>query len=192
MFQMRKLLILFAALFVLVAGCDDQSSEQAMVGNADVPDEVVTDFVTEETDSGLVSWTLNAPKANKYNSRKVFVMDKPKIEFFDEFGNLQTTLTSEFGEYYQESREMLAFGNVVVVSVVGDVLETDSLRYVTAVDKIMSDNFVKITRGDEVVITGIGLECDHTLNSVVIKEDFKATIINKDDSDNEQKSELNG
>ena len=189
---MRRLLIIFAAVFVLSAGCDNQSSEQVAIGNADVPDEVITDFVTEETDSGLVSWTLNAPKANKYNSRKVFIMDNPKIEFFDEFGNLQTTLTSEFGEYYQETREMLAFGNVVVVSVAGDVLETDSLRYVTSVDMIRSDNFVKITRGDKVVITGIGLECDHTLNSVHIKEDFKATIINKDDAENAQKSELNG
>ncbi len=189
---MRKLLFIIAAVFILAAGCDDGSSDQAMVGNDDVPDEVVTDFVTEETDSGLVIWTLNAPKANKFNSRKVFMMDKPTIEFFDEFGNLQTTLTSEFGEYYQDSREMLAYGNVVVVSVVGDVLETDSLRYVTSVDKIFSDNFVKITRGDDVVITGIGLECDHTLNSVEIKEDFKATIINSENSENSQKSEING
>ena len=44
----------------------------------------------------------------------------------------------------------------------------------------------------EVVITGIGLECDHTLNAVEIKEDFKATIINDDVPEDAQKSEING
>ena len=189
---MRRFLVVVFAAVVLAAGCGDQTAEQAGVSHEDVPDEVVTDFVTEETDSGLAAWTLTAPLANKFNARKVYLMDKPKIQFFDERGSLQTTLTSDYGEYFQESREMLAYGNVVVVSVVGDVLETDSLRYVTSVDKIYSDNFVKITRGDEVVITGIGMECDHTLNAVEIKKDFKATIINKDDPDNAQKSELNG
>jgi LPS export ABC transporter protein LptC len=189
---MRKIFAVLIAALLLSAGCGDEPTKQTAVSNTDVPDEIVTDFVTEETDSGLVSWTLTAPMANKFNSRKVFLMNEPKIEFFDEFGNLQTTLTSDFGEFYQDSREMLAYGNVVVVSVVGDVLETDSLRYVTAVDKIFSDNFVKITRGNRVLITGIGLECDHTLNAVEIKEDFKATIINENDSENAQRSEING
>jgi LPS export ABC transporter protein LptC len=183
--------VVLAAAVMWIA-CSDQPSEQTAAGNTEVPDEVITDFVTEETDSGLVSWTLTAPLANKFNSRNVFVMDRPKIEFFDELGNLQTTLTSDFGEYFQESREMLAYGDVVVVSVAGDVLETDSLRYVTSIDKIISDNFVKITRGDEAVITGVGLECDHTLNAVEIKEDFQATIIKQDDAEDGQKNDLNG
>jgi len=152
-----------------------------------VPDEVVTDFVTSETDSGRVAWTLTAPNANRFNSRMMLLMETPTIRFFDDFGNLQTTLTAEFGEFYQESRDMLAYGNVVVVSIDGDVLETDSLRYVTAVDKILSDSKVKLTRGND-IITGIGLECDHKLNSVDIKKDVKAIIV--EDGGNEDHSSV--
>jgi LPS export ABC transporter protein LptC len=182
MLRMRRIICVLAAIATLVFGCSDKSPEQLADQSTDVPDEVVSDFRTSETDSGLVAWTLTAPKANRYNARKLFIMDNPTIEFFDEAGNLQTTLTSDFGEYYQDSRDMLAYGNVVVVSVQGDVLETDSLRYVTADDKIVSDSRVKLTRGKD-VLTGIGLECDHRLNSVDIKKDVKAVIIEDENSE---------
>jgi len=181
---LRILAVLLAAMLLGVA-CGEDASEQPSVGNSDVPDEVITDFTTAETDSGRVAWTLNAPKAHKFNNRKVYLMDKPKIEFYDEFGNLQTTLTSDHGEYYQETRDLLAYGNVVVVSVQGDVLETDSLRYVTDVDQIVSDSPVKLTRGKS-VMTGVGLRCDHELNSVDILKDFEATIIEEPVLEGEQ------
>jgi LPS export ABC transporter protein LptC len=160
----------------MVVGCSSDTSQQGSVDNTDVPDEVVTDFTTAETDSGRVAWTLTAPEAHRFNERKVFLMDNPRIEFYDEFGNLQTTLTSDKGQYFEQSRDMLAYGNVVVVSVEGDVLETDSLRYVNADDQIVSDSRVKITRGRNVT-TGIGLRCDHELNSVEILRDVEAVIV---------------
>jgi LPS export ABC transporter protein LptC len=166
----------------LVVGCSGESSQQGTPDNSEVPDEVVTDFTTAETDSGRVAWTLTAPNAYRYNERNIFLMDDPKIEFFDKFGNLQTTLTSDKGEYFQTSRDMLAYGNVIVVSVEGDVLETDSLRYVNADDRIVSDSRVKITRGRNVT-TGVGLRCDHNLNSVEILRDVQAVIIDDEIGD---------
>lgn len=167
--------IVLTALWVVV-GCSGDSSQQGTADSSEVPDEVVTDFTTAETDSGRVAWTLTAPKAFRFNERNVFLMDDPKIEFFDEFGSLQTTLTSDNGEYFQTTRDMLAYGNVVVVSVDGDVLETDSLRYVNEDDQIVSDSRVKITRGRNVT-TGVGLRCDHKLNSVEILKDVEAVIV---------------
>lgn len=171
-----KISAIVAAALSMGFGCSGESSQQGTVDNSDVPDEVVTDFTTAETDSGRVAWTLTAPKAFRFNERKVFLMDDPRIEFFDEFGNLQTTMSSDKGEYFQTSRDMLAYGNVVVVSVEGAVLETDSLRYVNADDRIVSDSRVKITRGRNVT-TGIGLRCNHELNSVEILRDVEAVII---------------
>lgn len=174
--QTHEILAAILVVLVLSFGCSEESTEQIAEQNREVPDEVVTDFTTAETDSGRVSWKLTAPKAFKYISRKVVIMDKPTVEFFDDFGNLQTTLTSDNGEYFESSRDMLAYGNVVVVSIEGDILETDSLRYVNGQDQIVSDSHVKLTRGDD-VMTGIGLRCDHQLNSVEILNDIKATII---------------
>jgi LPS export ABC transporter protein LptC len=106
-------------------------------------------------------------------------MSDPKIEFYDEMGNLQTTLIAQNGEYSLATHDMLAYGNVVAVTFRGEVLETDTLRYLNATDKIVSDSFVKLTRGKD-VLTGIGLECDHTLESVDIKKNVRAMILEED------------
>lgn len=174
-----KIMLAIACAALLAFACAEDEDGNVTSQNREVPDEIVTDFTTEETDSGLVRWKLTAPRANKYNTRKVFLMDSPRIEFFDDLGNLRTTLTSENGEFSQTTRDMLAYGKVVVVSVEGDVLETDSLTWLNGQDKIVSDSFVKLTRGND-VITGIGMECDHNMAFVEIKRDIKARIVDEE------------
>jgi LPS export ABC transporter protein LptC len=169
-----------ASLCVAVAlGCSEKGAKDAPVQGSLLPDETVTEFVTQETDSGRVQWKLAAPRALRYNEKNVFVMDNPRIEFFDDMGNLQTTLTAKNGEYSLLTHDMLAYGDVVATSTKGEVLETDSLRYLNERDKIVSDSFVKLTRGKD-VITGIGMECDHTLDSVDIKRNMRARIVEED------------
>ncbi len=163
---------------ILALACEEERPQTA-TQQIDLPDETVSDFRTQESDSGRVRWTVKAPRANRYNARNIFAMDNPKIEFYDEMGNLQTTLTAKNGEYSLATHDMLAYGDVVAVTYKGEVLETDTLRYLNKEDKIVSDSFVKLTRGKD-VLTGIGLEADHTLESVDIKKDVKARIIEED------------
>jgi LPS export ABC transporter protein LptC len=166
----------------LLSACNEEVPENVTVEEAPVraPDEVFTDFVTLESDSGLAQWRLTAPKAKRYTKEKLIMLDNPVIEFFDKEGTRQTTLISDAGEYSEETRDMLAYGNVKVTSVEGDVLETDSLCWNNEQDKILSNSFVKFTRGRD-VLTGYGLECDPNLNSVDIKRDVKATIVDQAD-----------
>ena len=70
---------------------------------------------------------------------------------------------------------MLAFGNVVVTTTDGKVLETDSLYWNSDSSKIVTECFVRLTEGSDVV-TGYGLECDPDLGTVDIKRDVRATI----------------
>ena len=109
------------------------------------------------------------------------MLQAPNVEFFDKEGKLQTTLTAEHGEYSEDKHDMVAYGNVRVESVEGDVLETDSLFWNNEKDKILSNSFVKLTRGRD-VMTGYGLECDPNLNSVDIKRDVHAKIIDETDA----------
>jgi LPS export ABC transporter protein LptC len=177
---MRRTVSAWAAIVLVAAlGCSEKKAKEVPAQAGQWPDETMTEFVTQQTDSGRVQWKLAAPKATRYNARNVFVLDNPKIEFFDEMGNLQTTLTARNGEYSTLTQDMLAYGNVVATSTKGEVLETDSLRYLTATDKIVSDSHVKLTRGRD-VITGIGMEADHTLDSVDIKRNMRARIVEED------------
>jgi LPS export ABC transporter protein LptC len=177
---MRRGISAWLAIAAAVAlGCSDRKAKETTVPGKQTPDETMTEFVTQETDSGRVQWKLAAPKATRYNARNVFLLENPKIEFFDNMGNLQTTLTAKNGEYSVATHDMLAYGDVVATSTKGEVLETDSLRYLNESDKIVSDSHVKLTRGRD-VITGIGMEADHTLDSVDIKRNMRARIMEDD------------
>lgn len=177
----RRVEILFSlsVAVALIAACSKEAPEKLSVATTQgVPDEEFTDFVTQESDSGMVQWKLTAPKADRFSKRRLILLTNPVIEFYDKEGKPQTTLVSDAGEYSEESRDMLAFGNVVVRSVEGDILETDSLLWDNAIDKIKSNSFVKLTRGND-VLTGWGLECDPNLNSVNIQRDVEALILDE-------------
>jgi len=166
------------ALGLLLAGCAKEPSEDITFDKSRTPDEVFTDFVTQESDSGLTQWKLTALKGNRFKDKKLVVLERPTIVFYDEAGEPRTTLVSEAGEYYENRRDMLAFGHVVVTSVEGDVLETDSLLWDNTQKKILSNSFVKLTRDGD-VITGYGLECKEDLRAVDIKRDVKATVVDE-------------
>jgi len=68
-----------------------------------------------------------------------------------------------------------ALGNVVVTTEEGIKLETASLRWDPQKRKIVTDDFVKITKKKD-VITGYGLEADEELKHFVIKKSVKGKI----------------
>jgi LPS export ABC transporter protein LptC len=163
----------------VASGCSKEPAEDITLGKGRTPDEVFADFITQESDSGLLQWRLTAPKGNRFKEKKLIVLERPTIIFYDEEGRSRTTLVSDSGEYYEENRDMLAFGHVVVTSVEGDVLETDSLLWDNTQKKIFSNSFVRLRRGRD-VITGYGLECKEDLGTVDIKRDVKATVVDEE------------
>jgi LPS export ABC transporter protein LptC len=175
--RLTEFFVLVAAV-ALAAGCSNKTSSDVGFDKGRTPDEVFSDFVTQESDSGLVQWRLTAPEGDRFKDKQLIVLEHPKIVFYDEQGKERTTLTSDAGEYYEDKRDMLAYGNVVVKSVEGDVLETDSLLWDNSQKKILSHSFVKLTRGRD-VITGYGLECKQDLASVEIKRGVKATVVDE-------------
>jgi len=161
---------------VVVLSCtkEEPATTDPLV-TGDLPDETFRDFTTQESDSGLTKWTLSAPTADRFTEERLIILDRPTIEFFDDFGAVQTTLVADSGSYTEDSRDMLAFGNVVVTSTDGKTLETDSLFWNNETGKIVTESFVKLTEGSDVV-TGYGMECNPDLGAVDIKRDVKATI----------------
>jgi LPS export ABC transporter protein LptC len=167
------------AVAVAAAGCAEERTETVVIEKGRTPDEVFADFVTQETDSGLVRWKLTAPRASRFKDKQLVVLDRPTIVFYDQAGAVRTTLVSDAGEYDEAKRDMLAFGHVVVTSVDGDVLETDSLVWDNTQKMILSDSFVKLKRGRD-VITGYGLECRDDLGTVDIKRNVNATVVDEE------------
>ena len=169
------LIALVIALAFFVLSCQGKNKGQGTLATADVPDQEFNDFTTSESDSGLVKWMLKAPVARVYSARKLLVTDTPHIEFFDKQGVLVSVLTSDKGEYNQVTHDLTALGHVVVTSQEGYVLETESLVWVNGPGEIHSEDYVKFTRGND-VLTGYGLRGDPGLRDVEIQRNVKAYL----------------
>lgn len=173
------LILLALCLAAAAVSCQGRDKDKGSIATADVPDQEFSDFTTVESDSALVRWILKSPVARVYSARRLLVTDDPRIEFFDEFGQLASILTSDKGEYNQVTHDLTALGHVVIKSVEGYVLETESLVWVEKLGEIHSEDFVKFTRGAD-ILTGYGLRGDPGLRDVEIKRNVKAYLRDED------------
>lgn len=79
-----------------------------------------------------------------YNSRKrTLLKDSIHVDFFDNQGRHKSVLTAREGMIEHNTRNLVARGNVVVVSDSGIVLETEELKWNNFKQKIISDVEVK-------------------------------------------------
>jgi len=170
-----SLTVLLLGLSAFVFSCQGKDKGQGTIATADAPDQELSDYTTVESDSGLVRWILKAPVARVYNARKLLVTDNPRIEFFDEQGNLTSVLISQKGEYNQVTRDLTALGTVIITSMEGYMLETESLVWVEKLGEMHSEDFVKFTR-DSDVLTGYGLRGDPELKNIEIQRNVKAYV----------------
>jgi LPS export ABC transporter protein LptC len=167
--------VAIVALLAMVLSCESVDNEGRSIGADDIPDQEFSDFTTVESDSGVVKWVLSAPVARVYNASKLLVTDDPRIEFYNEDGSLASVLIAKKGEYNQVTHDLTALGSVVVTSALGYTLETESLIWVETVEEIHTEDFVRFTKGED-VLTGYGFQSDPNLENVEIFRDVKAFL----------------
>lgn len=75
-----------------------------------------------------------------YNKKNETVLkDSIHVDFYNQEGNHNSVLTADEGVVYDQTNNMVARGNVVVVSDSGIVLETKELKWDNQRQKIISD-----------------------------------------------------
>jgi len=185
-------LLICAAIAAAAVSCSQSERPQRSLGTSEMADQEFSDFKTMESDSGQVKWILEAPVARVYNIRKLLVTDDPKITFYDENGEISSVLTADVGEYNQETHDMTALGNVVVTTKEGYTLETESLIMLRELGEIHSEDFVKVTKGND-ILTGYGFQGYPELKNVDIKRDVRAYLRDEEGLiDGEVKKEKKG
>lgn len=170
---------IIAAAIGMALSCGESERPQRSLVTTEMPDQEFTDFTTMESDSGRVKWILKAPVARIYSARRLLVTDSPRISFYDEQGEFSSVLTAEKGEYNQVTHDLTALGNVVITTIEGYVLETESLVWLHDVGEFHSEDFVRVTRGDD-VLTGYGFTGYPELRNVDIKRDVRAYLRDRD------------
>ena len=99
----------------------------------------------------------------------VYLDEGVVVDFYDKNGVDQSHLTSLRGTYHEQSKDVEALDHVVVVSDTGIVLLTESLRWDTHNEKIVSDTNVTFIQGSD-TLYGKGFQSDSNLQNWVILE----------------------
>ncbi|RMH68469.1 MAG: LPS export ABC transporter periplasmic protein LptC [Gemmatimonadetes bacterium] len=171
-------------LFLLVLGitfnsCEPEEIEPPVkapqvTDTTRTPDQILFGFRLKETVLGDIKWEALAQKATIFETDKKVIVDTIQIDFYQE-GALYSTLTADSGLIYQNTNNMEAYGNVVIVTEDDQRLETDRLFWDNTRQKIYSDAFVTVTQGND-VLTGVGFETDPQLKHLEIKKNVNAKI----------------
>lgn len=128
------------------------------------------------SDSSRVKVKINTPVLNRYSGEKPLT-EMPKglhVEFYDELMQVTSTLTANFALRHDNEGLMEARNNVVVVNKKGEKLNTEHLVWNEKTAKIYSDEFVKITTPDKIIL-GDGFEANQDFTNYKIFK-IKGTI----------------
>lgn len=166
---------------IILTSCGPKEREDVIPRPENLPDQVIEGLVLRETENGALRWTLWADRALKFENKPT-QLEGVRIVFYDEKDHTEkSVLTSLGGTVDEKTRDLLAEGDVVVVTADSIRLETPELRWDRLSGKIHTETPVKITEGQS-VLTGIGITSDIDLNSYVIHKDVKGTLRDKDGS----------
>jgi LPS export ABC transporter protein LptC len=173
---MRKIRLIQIAILVLLLGiaCSrDESSAPAPA--AEVPDQIIENSTITFSEKGVRTAAIFAEYVEVYERKDLKKAKKLHVDFYDQDGAHTSTLEADSGVIQERKQKFEALGNVVVKTEKGIVLQTQSLRWNPETSKIVTDDFVTITK-EEDVITGYGLEADQELKDLVIKRKVSGQI----------------
>ena len=170
---MTRALLLLALLVGAVACSSSDSNPPPRP--ADRPSRVVDAFEVTETREGVLEWRLVSDKAEYFREESHTRLEGVTLVFFNPDGSEKATLTSDRGRAEDVTGNLLAEGNVVVVTVEGDTLTTEELLYDNVADEIRGPGFVRIAKPDR-VLTGEGYRSKPDLSSYELDRNVQVTL----------------
>ena len=163
-FQMKWLRIPLTFYMVFRAvGCD-RGQEELTQPLEEIPEQILQQFSTKHTESGVTKWTLIAD-LGAFMETVVYVQN-PTIQIV-EGGQVTITVTGDRGEIIQSNNNLKVFDNVVGTSQNG-VLYTNELHWRNRDGKLYAPNESEIVRGDSAMV-GREMESRPSLEVVTMK-----------------------
>ncbi len=177
---MQKIKWIYSILLLIISfsiiSCSQREEEKKKAveeqSTVEIPDQIASNFEATFMDQGKVVAILKADRARIYQNRYETLLDSSVhvIFFSKETGKKLSTLTSDSAKIDDRTKDMLALGNVIVISDSNSFrLETEILEWHNKKQRVYSSEFVKITRPDQIV-TGYGFESDLKLDDYRINK----------------------
>lgn len=170
---LKKCLINIFILALLI-GCVEEDNK-VPAADINLEDEIMPDQVTYDTevafvDSSFTKAILNAGRARVYNEAKETLLDSSvKVTFYDKKDpNKTSVLTCDSARIDDRTKNMIAKGNVVVVSENRNMkLITSILEWKNEQQRLYSTEYVEVHNERE-ILKGYGFESDPDLNDYKI------------------------
>lgn len=165
-----KLIILYFGLFL--TGCSSDIAEDDInILPGDVKKEILKGIEILYSDSAKVKIRVTGAQMDR-----ILDPDNPReefskglfIEFFDNRGNLTSTLKADYGIRYQNKSDVLARGNVVMKSIKNESMETDEMIWDRDKEKVYTRKFVLVKTAKE-TFWGQGFESNQDFTQWHIK-----------------------
>ena len=175
-FMKRDLIFHFLCIFIVWVffnGCEREKQEtiSTETEQKEYPSQEGWNSEIRLSKAGQIQAVVRYGHMMKYDKRKIVFFDEGvEVDFYDNEGNHTSHLTSEKGEYHENTEDVLGRGSVVVVSDSGVTLSTDVLRWDNRLGKILSDTTVRVMTTDSDTLYGLGFESDPDLNHWIIKK----------------------
>jgi LPS export ABC transporter protein LptC len=156
-----------------LAACD-RSSPETPPTLGDIPLQTIYGYHTVETHMGQVRWELFGERAERYAGEEDLRLFGVRMLFYED-GALSATLTSSRGRVDENTHDMTAEGDVLIVSEDGRTLSSEVLHWDNQRRLIHTELYFRATEGDQ-VLTGVGLETDPKMTDLVIKEQVEGEL----------------
>lgn len=166
--------------WLLLSGCGDGGGEPSAPPADKGPklEQVFNDHVTVETDEGVRKWVLRSRRMEEFAGQDEVLLIDLTMDFYRDDA-VFSTLTADSGRAQPDSRDIHAWGNVVVQTEDGRRLETSELFYDNRTRLITNDVYDHYTWPDGEA-TGIGMEASPDLDYFEIKRSFNSEIHDQD------------
>ncbi len=176
---MRRFLYALSAVVIVAIGygCGDDSPQTlpAKAPATNLPDQIMTDSEIYLTSDGIRKGTIKSESLKVYSRIDTTLLYKVEMMFFDTLGNHTSTLLADSAWVSQRANTVTAIGHVRAWRNDNRRIVADSLRWDAKTEKIVTEGYVEIYRGDD-VLTGYGLETDQRLEQTIIKRNPRGTF----------------
>jgi len=163
--------VLFA--FGILCSCENDVNEiESLSEKTNEPVSRGKNVALVYSEKSNVKVKITAPLMEEYgleDDKYMEMREGIKILFYDSLMNVSSTLTSNYAINRVAEKIMEAKDNVVVVNDSGDVLNTEHLIWLIDSSKIYTNEFVKITTADEILM-GEGMEANQDFTKWKIRK----------------------
>jgi LPS export ABC transporter protein LptC len=172
--------VFFVFLCLVIFACGDKAdkmsdSDDSTAVAAVRPDQQIRLAKISLYDGPYKTTDLQADYIEKYEKYDSTLAWNLVVLFFDSAGHRVSDLVADSGLVREKVNFMEVYGNIVVTTEDGAVLQTEKLSHNVAQNRIETDAFVRIIqRGD--TIQGYGLEADNRLRNIKIKQGVTGTL----------------